>query len=49
MDYQTIERRARRSEKRRKGFTYFCLTEHPELYAPDGDAPDLVDVPERIG
>ena len=26
MDYQTIERRARRSEKRRKGFTYFCLT-----------------------
>ena len=26
MDYQTIERRARRSEKWRKGFTYFCLT-----------------------
>ena len=34
---------------RKQRFTYFCLTEHPELYAPDGDAPDLVDVPERIG
>ncbi len=26
MDYDTIERRARRGEKLRRGFTYFCLT-----------------------